>query len=63
MNFVRSTNLSLKYQNFTQLGCDDLGIRKYEFVTLSVMSLWQEHNCCVSLNYLELWLESSSSTV
>ena len=39
MNFVRSTNLSLKYQNFTQLGCDDIGIRKYEFVTLSVMSL------------------------
>ena len=31
-NFVRSINLSLKYQRFTRSGCEDTGIRKFEFV-------------------------------
>ena len=32
MNFVRSNNLSLKYQKLTPLGCKDIGIIKFEFV-------------------------------
>ena len=30
MNSVRSNNLSLKYQRFTQLGCKDIGNWKSE---------------------------------
>ena len=32
MKSVRSNNLSLKYQRFTPFGCEDIGIRKSEFV-------------------------------
>ena len=32
MNAVRSNNVSLKYQRFTSLGCEDIEIRKLEFV-------------------------------
>ena len=32
MTFVRSNNISLKYQRFTTLGSKDIGIRKSEFV-------------------------------
>ena len=32
MNYVRSNNLSLKYQRFTPSGCKDTGIGKFEFV-------------------------------
>ena len=32
MNSVRSNNLSLKYQRFTPSGCNDVGIRKFDFV-------------------------------
>ena len=32
MNSVRSNNLSLKYQGFPPLGCQDIRIRKFEFV-------------------------------
>ena len=32
MNSVGLNNLSLKYQRFMTLGCEDLGIRKSEFV-------------------------------
>ena len=31
-NSVGSTNLSLKYQRSTLLGCTDIGIRKLDFV-------------------------------
>ena len=33
MNYVRSNNLSLKYQRFTPSGCTDIGIRIFEFAT------------------------------
>ena len=32
MNCVISINLSLKYQNFTQSGCKEIGIQKFEIV-------------------------------
>jgi len=32
INSVRWNNLSLKYQRFTRSGCEDIGIRKFEFV-------------------------------
>ena len=32
MNYVGSNNLSLKYQKFTLLGCNDIGFRKFKFV-------------------------------
>ena len=32
MNSVRSNNLSLKYQMFIPSVCNDIGIRKFEFV-------------------------------
>ena len=32
MDFVRSNDLSLKYQRFTSSGCKHIGIRKFEFV-------------------------------
>jgi len=32
MNSVRSNSLSLKYQGFPPLGCQDIRIRKFEFV-------------------------------
>ena len=35
MTFVRSRNISLKYQRFTTLGSKDIGIRKSEFVAKS----------------------------
>ena len=31
MNYVRSNDLSLKYQRFTLSGCKEIGIRKFEF--------------------------------
>ena len=33
MNSVRSNSLSLKCHRFTSLGCTDIGIRKFHFVT------------------------------
>ena len=33
MNCVSSSDLSLKYKRFTPLGCQDISIRKFEFVT------------------------------
>ena len=33
MNFVRSSNLSLKYQRFTSPGSKDIGIQRYDVVT------------------------------
>ena len=32
MNYVISINLSLKYQKFTQSGCKEKGIKKFEIV-------------------------------
>ena len=32
MNYVRLEYLGLKYQRFTPLGCNDIGIGKFEFV-------------------------------
>ena len=32
MNFVKSNNLSLKYQKFTPSGCKYIGIRKFKVV-------------------------------
>ena len=32
MNYVRSNSLSLKYQGFPPSDCQDIGIRKFEFV-------------------------------
>ena len=32
MNYVRSNSLSLKYQGFPLSDCQDIGIRKFEFV-------------------------------
>ena len=32
MNYVRSNNLSLKYQRFASSGSKDIGIIKFEFV-------------------------------
>ena len=31
MNFLRSNNLSMKYQRITSYGCKNIGIRKFEF--------------------------------
>ena len=39
MTFVRSKNISLKYQRFTTLGSKDIGIRKSEFVAESITLL------------------------
>ena len=39
MNYVGGNNLILKYQRFTSSGCKNLGIRKFEFVTLDLISL------------------------
>ena len=33
MNSVRANNLSLKFQTFTPLVCENIGIRQFEFVT------------------------------
>ncbi len=33
LNSVRSKNRSLKYRRFASPGCEDKGIRKFEFVT------------------------------
>ena len=33
MNYVRLSNLSLKYLKFTPSGCKDIGMSKFEFVT------------------------------
>ena len=38
MNFVSSNNLSLKYQRFKPLGCNNIGIRKFEFMEISLSS-------------------------
>ena len=35
MNYVRSNNLSLKYQGFPPSDSQDIGIRKFEFVAKS----------------------------
>ena len=32
MNTFRLNILSLKYQRFSQSGCEDIGLRKFEFV-------------------------------
>ena len=32
MNSIRSNNIALKYKRFTPSGCEDVGIRKFEFV-------------------------------
>ena len=32
MNALSSNKLSLKYQNVTSSGCENIGIRKFEFV-------------------------------
>ena len=32
MIYIRSNNLSLKYKRFTLSGCEDIWIRKFEFV-------------------------------
>ena len=39
MNSVRSNNLNLKYQVFTPSGLQDIGIRKFEFMT-KTQFLW-----------------------
>ena len=38
MNHVRPNNLSLKFQRCTPLGCNDEGIRKFEFGTIPLYS-------------------------
>ena len=43
MTFVRSKNISLKYQRFTTLGSKDIGIRKSEFVTKTQFLLIESH--------------------
>ena len=43
MNSVRSNNISLKYQRFTTLGFQDIGIRKSEFVSKNQL-LWKSIN-------------------
>ena len=40
MTYVRSNNISLKYQRLTTLGSKDIGIRKSEFVAKSQF-LWE----------------------
>jgi len=37
MNSERSNNLSLKYQEFTQSGCEDKVIRKFEFLAKTLI--------------------------
>ena len=39
MNSVRSNNLSLKYQRFTQSGCRAIGIKKTETVARTPIPL------------------------
>ena len=43
MSSVRSNNISLKYQRFTTLGFQDIGIRKSEFVSKNQL-LWKSIN-------------------
>ena len=45
MSSVRSNNISLKYQRFTTLGSEDIGIRKSEFVAKKI-----EHSSKLPLN-------------
>ena len=41
MDSVRSNNLSLKYQRFTPLSCEDIWITKFEFVPLrKIPRIW-----------------------
>ena len=42
MNFVRSSNLSLKYQRFTSPGSKDIGIQRYDVVTKTQFLLFEE---------------------
>ena len=48
MHSARSNNLNLKYQRFTSLGCIEIGIRKFEFVSktqfLSTIYYYQNFN-------------------
>ena len=39
MSALSSNKLSLKYQNFTSSGCENTGIRKFEFVA-KTQFLW-----------------------
>ena len=39
INSGRSNNQSLKYQRFTPTSCKDIGIRKFELVTISYNSM------------------------
>ena len=48
MTFVRSNNISLKYQRFTTLGSKDIGIRKSEFVAKSQF-IWESWKFVVSI--------------
>ena len=45
MSYVRSTNISLKYQRFKTLGSKDIGIRKSEFMAKKI-----EHSSKLPLN-------------
>ena len=51
MTFVRSKNISLKYQRFTTLGSKDIWIRKSEFVAKSQFLLKKQ----TLTEYFEFW--------
>ena len=53
MTFVRSKNISLKYQWFITLGFKDIGIRNSEFVAMSQLLCWLND----SLNYCGVYSE------
>ena len=42
MNFVRSNNVSLKYQRPTPSGRKDIGIRKFDFMTKTQFLSWKK---------------------
>jgi len=54
MNCVSSSDLSLKYKRFTLLDCQDISIRKFEFVTkLNSFLIWNWNRRNLLFSYLE----------
>ena len=43
MNPVKSNSLTLKYQRFIPLGCEDIGIRTFHFEFLATLGAYHFH--------------------
>ena len=52
MKYVRSNNLSLKYQMFTPSSCRDIGIKKFKFVAKTQFLCF----CKFVTRYMDTWI-------